>query len=137
MEHHFNLSDREFAQQFENCSLDPALFTHEAHLRLAWIHVTQYGVETAILNVTKQLVQYVAFLGASAKYNHTLTIASVKAVNHFINKSSADTFKDFIAEFPRLKSNFKELINTHYSGDIFNSSLAKQEFIEPDLVPFD
>jgi len=137
MEQHFNLTDTEFEQQFENCTLNPEIFSHEAHLRLAWIHIRKYGLETAIQNVSRQLIEFVDSVGARNKYNHTLTIAAIKAVSHFINRSSSDNFMDFIEEFPRLKFNFIDLINIHYKTDIFNSDKAKQEFIEPDLVPFD
>ncbi len=95
MENHFDLSDLEFEKQFENCALNPELFSHEAHLRLAWIHVTQYGEEKAIENVTRQLMNFVDFLGARAKYNHTLTIAAVKATNR-----SRTTFMISSMSFP-------------------------------------
>ena len=137
MEKHFNLTDLEFESQFENCTLDPALFSHEAHVRLAWIHIKKYGKEKAVQNVCSQLFAFVNFLGASGKYNITLTVAAVKAVYHFMQKSDAGNFKDFIARFPRLKYNFKELMAAHYKTDIFNSALAKREFLMPDLLPFD
>ena len=46
-----DLTDDELEQRFENCLIDAALFTHEAHLRLAWIHIEKYGVEKAINNI--------------------------------------------------------------------------------------
>ncbi|HNP32904.1 MAG TPA: hypothetical protein PKN96_06400 [Flavobacterium sp.] len=137
MEKHFHLDDSEFEKAFENCTIDPVIFTHEAHLRLAWIHITKYGEENAIGNICKQLMVFVEFVGANGKYNKTLTVAAIKAVHHFIKKSKSDTFDDFITEFPHLKYNFKELMNFHYKIDIFNSMQAKTEFLEPDLVPFD
>ena len=136
MDPHFELSDELFEEQFKNCKLNPALFNHEAHLRLAWIHVTKYGVEKAIENITGQLSRFVASLGAINKYNKTLTVAAIKAVNHFINNSETDNFKDFILHFPRLKFNFKELMQFHYQIDIFNSEIAKHSYLEPDLLPF-
>jgi hypothetical protein len=136
MDSHFELSDDLFEEQFQNCQLNSALFNHEAHLRLAWIHVTKYGVEKAIENITSQLFLFVISLGAINKYNKTLTVAAIKAVNHFINKSDADNFPDFIQQFPRLKFNFKELMRFHYKIDIFNSETAKQNYLEPDLLPF-
>lgn len=136
-EKHFHLTDEEFEQQFENCSMSPDIFTHAAHLRLAWIHVTKYGLNAAIDNITAQLRRFTSTVGAAAKYNHTITVAAIRAVNHFINKSSSNNFKDFIAEFPRLHTNFKDLVNSHYKTDVFNSPEAKQKYIEPDLVPFD
>lgn len=137
MEKHFNLTDSEFEKQFENCELDPSEFSHEAHLRLAWIHINKYGIEKAIHNVQAQLLNFVKHAGAEGKYNKTLTIAALKAVYHFMLKSKSENFNDFIAEFPRLKTNFKDLINSHYGIDVFNSEKAKKKFLEPDLLPFD
>ncbi len=137
MDNHFDLTDFEFENKFKNCDLNPEIFTHEAHLRLAWIHITTYGEHAAIQNICSQLKAFVEFLGAKDKYNETLTIAAIKAVHHFIKKSDSNTFQDFIIEFPRLKYNFKDLMNTHYNIDIFNSDKAKKEFLAPDLVPFD
>jgi len=137
MEKHFQLSDSEFEQQFINCKLDPSDFTHEAHLRLAWININRYGIEKAEKNVDAQLKAFAEFLGVKNKYNKTLTIAALKAVNHFYMKSRTDNFKDFINEFPRLKTNFKDLMACHYGFDIYNSDIAKKEFLAPDLLSFD
>lgn len=137
MEKHFNLTDTEFEEQFENGSLDPALFSHEAHLRLAWIHLKKYGREKAVQNICSQLVNYVNMLGASGKYNKTLTVAAINAVYHFMQRYGADNFENFIAEFPRLKYNFKDLVAAHYKKDIYTSALAKNEFLLPDLLAFD
>ena len=136
MRDHYQLTDKEFESQFLNCTLDSSLFNHEAHIRLAWIHILNYGVDQAILNVDEQLIKFVASLGAEDKYNKTVTVAAVKAVYHFIQKSKSNNFKDFIDEFPRLKTNFKELLSQHYSIDIFNSENAKASFLEPNLLPF-
>ncbi|MBL7873554.1 MAG: hypothetical protein JNM78_18185 [Cyclobacteriaceae bacterium] len=137
MEKLFDFIDSEFEQRFKNCELSPTEFTHEAHLRLAWIHINRYGIEQAEKNITTQLQNFVAFAGAQDKFNLTLTIAAIKAVHHFVLKSKSPTFKDFIAEFPRLKYNFKELMTCHYGFDIYHSPKAKAEFLEPDLIPFD
>lgn len=137
MENHFQLTNSEFEHQFESCQLDPAFFSHEAHLRLAYIHIKKYGEPKAIENVCNQLVAYVNHLGAKDKYNSTLTVAAIKAVYHFIQKSKSDDFKGFIEEFPQLKFEFKRLMECHYGFDIFNSQEAKNTFLEPDLIPFD
>ncbi|MCX2679268.1 hypothetical protein OOZ15_04875 [Galbibacter sp. EGI 63066] len=135
MENHFQLTDLEFEQQFKNCQLAPELFSHEAHLRLAWININKYGIEQAIESVCTQLNNYVTHLGATGKFNKTLTVAAVKAVYHFILKANFDTFEMFISRHPRLKYHFKELMDTHYGINIF-SERAKKEYIEPDLLPF-
>ncbi len=136
MEKHLELTDAEFEQQFRNCALSSSIFSHEAHLRLAWIHIYRYGPEQAAKNIPTQLQNFVASVGAKDKYNATLTIAAIKAVDHFINRSSTHNFKDFITENPRLKYNFKELMAAHYGFDIYSSEKAKAQYITPDLLPF-
>ncbi|WP_437368575.1 hypothetical protein [Maribacter litoralis] len=137
MNTHYSLTDLDFEEQFKRGILNPEIFDHESHLRLAWLHINKYGVKKAEEHIHDQLFAYVSHLGAGHKYNKTLTIASVKAVYHFMLRSKSDTFKNFILEFPRLKHNFKNLLNAHYGFDIFNSDSAKKEFLEPDLLPFD
>lgn len=137
MESHYELSNIEFENQFKNAALDPKLFNHEAHLRLAWIYIKNDGIDKAVEQVCNQIINYTNHLGAANKYNETVTIAAVRAVYHFYLKSRSDNFRDFINEFPRLKFNFKELLAQHYHVDIFNSEVAKSSFLAPDLLPFD
>ena len=136
MEKHFELANGEFEEQFANCTLDPALFTHEAHLRLAWIHIAQYGPDAAIDNICDQIMAFDNTHGKGDKFNRTVTVAAVMAVYHFMKKSCADSFEIFMAAHPELKTNFKELLSTHYSFDLFNNEKARTEFVEPDLEPF-
>jgi N-formylglutamate deformylase len=130
------LSDLEFLRQFRTSELDPLLFNHEAHLRLAWLQIDKFGPEQAIENIEDQLQNFVTHVGAQDKYHKTLTIAAVHAVSHFMTKAQSDNFADFLKEFPQLKNNFKELINSHYNIDIFNSASAKTEYIAPNKILF-
>jgi hypothetical protein len=112
MEKHRTLNDTEFLQQFINCQISPQDFTHEAHLRLAWIHLRQNGLEKALENIQTQILNYVAFVGAKDKYNQALTIAATKLIHQLMLQSEADNFNDFIAAFPRLKTNFRDLLDS-------------------------
>lgn len=136
MDAHYKLIDEEFEQLFADCCMNPQLFTHEAHLRLGWIHVKKYGEAKACVNVCKQILQFDIFHDKGEKFHKTLTIASIKVINHFYQKSKAETFQDFICEFPRLKTNFKDLLNQHYGFDIYHSEEARAEYLEPDLLAF-
>jgi hypothetical protein len=137
MKRQFDLTDTEFETQFENCTLDPSIFNHEAHFRLAWIHINNYGIERAIDNVCFQIQNYAISLGSTDKYNVTVTISAIKAVNHFMMRSKTRDFQSFINENLRLKNDFKALLGYHYTTDIFKSEKAKIEFLEPELLPFD
>lgn len=137
MEEHYKLSDQEFQEQFMSCTLPPAVFSHEAHLRLAWLYVRKYGPDKAENIIQDQLKAYVMSLGALDKYHTTLTVAAVRIVNHFISRSKSEDFKGFISEFPQLKSGFKELIASHYGFDIYTSEKARLSYLKPDLLPFE
>jgi N-formylglutamate deformylase len=105
-------------------------------LRLAWLQIDKFGLEQAIENIEDQLQSFVSHVGAQDKYHKTLTIVAAQAVSHFMTRSKSDNFVDFIKEFPQLKNNFKELINSHYSIDILNSARAKNEYIAPTKISF-
>ena len=136
MDTHFDLTDLEFKTTFEAKTFNPKLFTHEAHVRLAWIYLNTYDVEQAIEAFCTQFVDFVTLYKAKGKYNKTLTIAAIYIINHFKTKSASGDFKTFILEYPELVTEFKHLIELHYSLDVYASVQAKQYYIEPDLQPF-
>lgn len=133
---HTSLSDKEFESQFENYKLKPSMFSHEAHLRLAYIHIRKYGTLQAEINMCVQIKGFAESLGVMDKFNKTVTIASVKAMDHFMNKAHSDNFPDFIKEFPRLLTDFRGIISQHYDFNVFADKRAKAEFVAPDLLPF-
>lgn len=137
MEAHLQLSDSEFLDKIDTGSLEKSVFTHQAHLRLSYIHLSRSGILSAMINIQDQIKKYIAFLNLEDKYNTTLTIVSVKIVHQFMLQAKSDNFVDFIAEFPELQYNFKGLIEQHYGFDIFSSEQAKNNFIEPDLMGFE
>ena len=137
LNNHLDLSDELFERKFDQCSLNAHLFSHEAHLRLAWIHLKNNDLQTAIAKVCDQITAFVNHLGAKDKYNQTVTVAAVRVVHHFMQRSEADNFYDFVLAYPVLKTSFKDLIGAHYSFNVFQSAAAKLHFMEPDLWPFE
>ena len=102
MEKHFDLNDAEFEAAFENGTLQSSTFSHEAHLRLAWIHIHKYGEKAAIENMQKQIKKYAISLDEEDKYHATITVGSVKEVYHFMLQSNSYNFKDFIHHSGRI-----------------------------------
>ncbi len=137
MEAHYQFSDHEFEKQFEQLAFEPKLFTHEAHLRLAWIHINKYGIETAMANICKQIKAFATSVGEPSKFNLTLTTAAIRIVHHFILRSNTTQFSELLIEEPRLKYGFTDLIKMHYSLDVLHQASAKKCYMEPDIIPFD
>ena len=136
MQSHFDWSDDSFIQDFEGLKFPVASFNHEAHLRLAFLHIQQFGLEQAIQNITHQLKAYVNHLGVTDKYNETLTVAAVFIVNHFQTISSHLDFQKFMEDNQFLKKDFQKLVAKHYSFNIFEHPTAKTQYQAPDLLPF-
>ena len=135
-QNHYDFTDIAFEKQFKSCELSPSIFSHEAHLRLAWIHICKYGIKQALKNIETDLKKFVVYHGAETKYHQTITIVAINAVHYFMQQSNSNSFKTFICEYPELINNFKALVNSHYTFNIFTSEEARKEFIEPDLSPF-
>ena len=136
MSPHYQLTDAEFLRQFTNLRLQPTWFTHEAHLRLAWINLQQQPVDTAASMLCDQIRAFDQKFGEGKQYNKTVTVAATKVMHHFIAKGKATQFPELLEEFPRLKTHFKDLLFCHYSFDIFKNGEAKHKYLEPDLLPF-
>lgn len=130
------LDDTEFGQQFENGTLPPALFDHLGHLRLAWIYLKRYGEGGAIEKACGDIRTYARIHGDGEKFHKTLTVASIKIVNHFVKRTGTEDFSIFILENPRLGHSFKELVGKHYSRAVLGSKEAKVDYLPPDLLPF-
>lgn len=131
IEKHYKLSDDEFEQQFRDCQLTPILFTHEAHLRLAFIHIQKYGEQRAIENIRTQLKKYVVFAGEAGKYHETVTVNSIKIMAKQMSSSTINDFKKFIHTFPSLLNDFKTEINNRYDFDVFKSKEARESYVAP------
>ncbi|WP_223826546.1 hypothetical protein [Flagellimonas sp. S3867] len=134
---HSLLSDAQFESLFEQGDLPPSLFDHEAHLRLAWLYIRKYGEKRAVDKTCVEIRQFDKLHGKGDKFNTTVTIAAVKTVKHFMQKSDSEDFYGFIKEFPRLKYAFKALLDQHYGVDIFSSESARASYLEPDILPFE
>lgn len=138
MEAHFKLSDEQFATQFANGTLPGAWFTHTAHLRLAWVYINQYGLRQAMQKVGAEIKSFATLNGDPEKYHHTLTLAAVQVIYHFMHKDDATTsFHQLIDRFPGLNSSFKSLIMSHYSPNVIFTDQAKSQYVPPDLLAFD
>ena len=136
MEKHWRFSDAIYEQRFREGKFPPLYFSHEAHLRLAYIHLEKYGLRQSIENMCTQIYDFAIKYGATMKFNATVTYASLQIMYHYMNQGNSDSFKDLMIEFPHLLQDFKREIQKYYSWDVFCSPEAKANIHEPDLKPF-
>ncbi len=133
---HWDYSDDQFLEKFISGSLNPGLFSHEAHIRLAYIFISRIGEERAIDETCSAIKGYVDHLKIEGKYHETITVVAVKLVAKAMRDQSYDDIRAFLDSNPDLINRFKEIVQSHYSFDVFNDSSARAQFVEPDLLPF-
>jgi hypothetical protein len=132
--HELSADDRNFRSAFENFTVAPSQFNHEAHVRLAYIYLVESDVESAVQRMRESLLKFIEHNGIPrSKFHETITQAWVLAVRHFMNKSSSTSFHDFIAKSQVLLDS--KIMLTHYSASVLFSSDARAAFVEPDLDP--
>nr|WP_297788004.1 hypothetical protein [uncultured Allomuricauda sp.] len=130
------MNDVDFIHAFETGKFPPEQFNHKAHIKLAWVYLDRFDEETAISKTCVAIKNFDQLHGDGTKFHTTLTIAAVKVVHHFRQKSKATTFDGFVAEHPRLITSFKELLSQHYRKNALADPKAKTAYLEPDLLPF-
>ena len=131
------MTDKELMGQIGNCSLDPNLFTLEVMLRMSWILINKFDLETAIKKNCEIKENYYVNALNSNKFNYTLTKAYTEITHHFMKNSSAKTFEKLLKEFPRLQYNFKDLVKTHYGYNILKEHRKEEPNIpRPILFTF-
>jgi hypothetical protein len=128
------MSDDEFVEAFETCTLPKELFHHRDHLRLAWIYLRRYGRREAGTRVGESIRRYAAHLGASQKYHETITLAWFLLMEHAHRQAKPGaSFEDVLAAFPELVD--QRTPQRYYSSAVLQSDAARTAFVEPDLAP--
>ena len=128
------MDDQTFLHAFENAKLSH--FPHEAHIRMAWLYLRQYGYDEGVRKICDGLRHFADAHGAAQKYHETITLFWAKLVNHAITiPRTPDTadFKTFIEQHPHLLD--KGLLERHYGAGRWQSLEARKCWVEPDLRP--
>ena len=132
--HHASEEDRAFRSAFEACTIAPSQFNHEAHVRLAFIYLTEGDQDSAVQKMRDALLNFLQHHGVpQSKFHETLTRAWVLAVQHFMNRSTSTSTTDFISKNQQLLDS--KIMLTHYSASVLFSADARSSFVEPDLDP--
>lgn len=123
--------DKAFLQSFEDCSLGAKCWTHAAHIRMGWLVLeTSTSFEEAINRIRNGIMRFNSSKN-SIGYHETITVAFARLIDS--RRLTGETLEAFVARNPDL--NDKNCLRLFYSQETLASEEARQQFVEPDIVP--
>ena len=125
----------ETVRAFENATLKPGGFNHEAHIKVAWGYLQEYKQLDAINRFTAAIKRLTETLGVPDKYHETITwFYLLKIAERCQGKTGAD-WHAFKAENPDLFEWNPSIVRKYYSDALLSSETARRMFVLPDLMP--
>jgi hypothetical protein len=122
---------------FHDKTLTHAQWTHEAHLRVAWLHVTRHPLDEAHLRMRAGILRLNERHGLVESpergYFETLTYAWLALVAAAQREHSAATSTALLETCPSLRD--RSLPLRHYSRELLRTVRARAIFVPPDLAP--
>jgi hypothetical protein len=130
------MTDDEFLESFESCRTPKAEWTHEAHVRMAWLYLRRRPLSEVVPFVRAAIQRYNDSLGNTEGYHETITLAYLALIDARVDRGSGEeTFASFSQAHPALLDRKRSVLLEHYSREVLFSKEATRGFVEPDLAP--
>ncbi len=132
------LTDRAFLAQIQSAEWPLAEWHHRQHIKLAWICLRRYPLETAALQIRAWIKAYNAAKqipeSPTGGYHETMTQAWLRLVHFTMCEYGPEDSSDAFYEMhPQLWG--KKTLRFFYTRETFLSPPAKTEFLPPDIIP--
>ena len=133
------MNDTQLLSAFESQSISNEDWSHEYHIRVATIYLSQHSFDNALdkvksgikkLNAENQVPES-QFRG----FHETLTVGWLKLVEARLKNSKVTSSLELIDQNTELLN--PRLLSEYYSSGSLMSLEAKTRFIQPDLKYFD
>ncbi len=120
---------------FENATLKPGGFNHEAHILVAWHYLREMSLIEAIGRFTRAIRRLTQKLGVASKYHETITWFYLIKIAERMKATPDADWQAFKAANADLFAWNPSLVEQYYSRDLLGSETARQLFVLPDLGP--
>ncbi|HJZ58698.1 MAG TPA: hypothetical protein VKE74_27395 [Gemmataceae bacterium] len=137
------MTDDEFLAAFEAAAIARTDWTHEAHVRMAWLYLTRLPFVAALEKVRAGIRKLNAAFAAAANpqckpaetenppgYHDTITVAFVRVIASRL--APGEDYAAFRDRHPDLFDRTLPALLHYYSKKRLSSAKARQAFVEPD-----
>ena len=129
------MTDTEFLEAFGSCSLPEAQWTHEAHVRMAWLYLQKMPLIEAIPVVRQGIKRYNASLKKSLAYHETIThVFLILISDRMLRAGDRPSFVNFCNQNPDLLDRNMTPLLIYYRKETLFSQAARDGFVKPDLA---
>ena len=122
---------------FGSSALSASDWTHEAHVRTAFLFTARYALDEAHLRMRAGIIRMNERHGLvetpQRGYFETLTRAWLALVDDARRRSGAASSRELLARCPELLD--RALPLRHFSRERLGTARARAIFVEPDLAP--
>ncbi|MFP6616346.1 MAG: hypothetical protein VCB26_08075 [Candidatus Hydrogenedentota bacterium] len=131
------MTDDEFIRVFEAAMVPHDGWTHEAHIRMAWIYCTrEQSLSMAITKAGEGIRRLNEANGVEPElYHETVTGAFMRLVSLRIPELEGD-WPQFRDAHPELFDKESPILHRHYSKATLESEAARVAFVAPDKTSF-
>jgi hypothetical protein len=129
------MTDDEFLAAFEECRIPKELWTHEAHVRMAWLYLRRQPLVEVVPFVRRAIQRYNASLGNVEGYHETITMAYLILIKAGMDREPVETFAAFSGAHAALLDRKMSALFEHYSREVLFSREATRSFVAPDRAP--
>jgi hypothetical protein len=131
------MDDDELWRRFAQKEFTPAEWTHELHLRTAFLHLARYELDEAHLRMRAGIIRLNERHGLEETpqrgYFETMTRAWLHLVGAARRRTGAASSLELLEKCPELLD--RALPLRHYSKRVLMSARARAIFVEADLEP--
>jgi hypothetical protein len=131
------MSDGVFLEGFEACTLPAAAWTHEAHVRMAWLYLRHHDENDALGLVRRGIQRFNATVTKKPDgYHETITVSFTRLIAHrMAGLQTGHSFEEFRMASPDLLDRMMTALLKHYRRETLFSDAARHGWVEPDLAP--
>ena len=127
--------ERTALDAFRAGTLSTDAFHHADHVRMAWVYVREYGLESATRQFVDDLKRFAVAKGVPGLYHATITHAYLSILAERAAATPTVVWAEFAAAHPDLLRWKPGVLDVYYSPERLWSEAARAGFLLPDRAP--
>lgn len=129
------MTDHEFIERFENCTLPAEGFHHREHVKVVWLYLRRHSLLETLTRFSESLQRFATANGKPNLYHETITWAYAFLINERMERNGrAQSWEDFAAKNADLFDWKNSVLRSFYREETLRSDLARNTFIFPDRL---